>query len=126
MPKGNKVFYNKVQQFNRDLSVAALTQFSKICQAEHDYKGATVRAADDAATRRETIHILTLNPRIRSRFLAEKWRKWVKNIAQTTNKDHSTFGVPRRLNYDGLHVFEALSASGLRSLRYFKEVPGTS
>jgi len=28
------------------------------------------------------------------------------------------------MQYNGLRVFEALSASGLRAIRYFKEIPG--
>lgn len=62
-----KVFYNPVQQFNRDLSIAVITTFSSIYLSEH-------------ASKRS----------------------------------------------DGLKIVEALSASGLRSIRYGKEIPNVS
>lgn len=36
VPKGNKVFYNPVQEFNRDLSILVLTQFAKLKAEEND------------------------------------------------------------------------------------------
>ncbi|KAL7290149.1 hypothetical protein TKK_0015863 [Trichogramma kaykai] len=63
------IFYNPVQEFNRDLSVAVLTQFSK---------------------------------------------DWTDKM----NND------PKIVEKRGLRVLEALSATGLRSIRYAKEVPG--
>ncbi|XP_031628200.1 probable tRNA (guanine(26)-N(2))-dimethyltransferase [Contarinia nasturtii] len=71
----NRVFYNPVQQFNRDLSLSVLSTFWKICQNESEQ------------------------------------RKSGKKVA---GNDFS----------DGLRVLEALSATGLRSIRYAKEVPG--
>ncbi|XP_058796550.1 tRNA (guanine(26)-N(2))-dimethyltransferase [Phymastichus coffea] len=67
------VFYNPVQQFNRDLSIAVLTEYSKE----------------------------------RSNSECEK-KKGAKN-------ENSA---------EGLRILEALSATGLRSIRYAKEVPG--
>lgn len=69
--------------------------------------------------------IVPLHPGPVLGHVVEKWRSWVKDIAAKTDKDTSSFALPQRLSkFDGMHVFEALSASGLRSLRYFKEVPG--
>lgn len=34
----NKVFYNPVQQFNRDLSLSVLTTFWKLCQSETEQR----------------------------------------------------------------------------------------
>lgn len=70
------VFYNPVQQFNRDLSIAVLTEYSKEC-----------------------------SERIAS------------NINTKNNDNNSN---------EGLRILEALSATGLRSIRYAKEVPGIS
>lgn len=32
----NRVFYNPVQQFNRDLSISVLTSFWQLCQEENE------------------------------------------------------------------------------------------
>lgn len=71
----NRIFYNPVQEFNRDLSVAVLTQFSEIRQNE-------------------------------------PLKRKGKHRVDTDNEKQ------------GIVVLEALSATGLRSIRYAKEVPG--
>jgi tRNA (guanine26-N2/guanine27-N2)-dimethyltransferase len=60
------VFYNPVQEFNRDFSIMAINQFSEMLKSEKNVK----------------------------------------------NKE-----------FKGLNVLEALSATGLRSVRYVKEIP---
>jgi tRNA (guanine26-N2/guanine27-N2)-dimethyltransferase len=77
-PKDNAVFYNKVQQFNRDMSVAAIRTWSEI-------------------------------------FLEEKEKKARKT------KETSTAIVQSKNNT--FTILEALAASGLRSIRYAKELP---
>lgn len=64
VPKG-EVFYNPVQQFNRDLSISVISTFSKL-------------------------------------YLSDK----------------------KKRHLQGLTILEALSATGLRSIRYAKEIPG--
>ena len=61
------VFYNPVQEFNRDISLTVIREFIKIQREELDAKG----------------------------------------------KDH---------NKDGIYILEALAATGLRSVRYLKEI----
>ena len=63
--KSTDVFYNPVQQFNRDMSIAVINQFVKDRQTDEDFK-----------------------------------------------------------DKEGLTILEALSATGLRSIRYAKEIPG--
>lgn len=86
---GEHVFYNPVQQFNRDLSLSVLSTFSKIHQTE---------------------------------LLAK---------ARATKKDQSSIDVVDPLEIkagekcdSGIVILEALSATGLRSIRYAKEIPG--
>jgi tRNA (guanine26-N2/guanine27-N2)-dimethyltransferase len=62
------VFYNPVQEFNRDISILTIREFIKMQRAEFDAKG----------------------------------------------KDYCK---------DGVAVLEALAATGLRSVRYLKEIP---
>ncbi|ETV88112.1 N2,N2-dimethylguanosine tRNA methyltransferase, variant 2 [Aphanomyces astaci] len=88
-PKGNQVFYNKVQVLNRDLSIAVINQFA------HE------RA-------KETIL---------------KQRKREKNDAVPT-VDEVQAHVRDNADTNGLKIFEALAASGLRSIRYLQEIEG--
>lgn len=85
---GEHVFYNPVQQFNRDLSLSVLSTFSKIYQSEQ------------LAKKRSTKTDLTLTEPVPVEI-------------QAGEKCDS-----------GLVILEALSATGLRSIRYAKEIPG--
>ncbi|XP_026481589.1 probable tRNA (guanine(26)-N(2))-dimethyltransferase [Ctenocephalides felis] len=77
----SNVFYNPVQEFNRDLSIAVLSVFGEIFREE----------------------------------------KHQKNNEQNT--DAKTY-EPGKVYDDGLSILEALSATGLRSVRYALEIPG--
>ncbi|ORX88056.1 N2,N2-dimethylguanosine tRNA methyltransferase [Basidiobolus meristosporus CBS 931.73] len=87
-PTSNEVFYNPVQQFNRDMSIAAITTWSEMFAEEKRQK-------------------------------AEKKRN--NQAAAQQNGEASS-----DLNEEALKKFtvlEALSATGLRSIRYAKEIP---
>ncbi|KAI8997460.1 N2,N2-dimethylguanosine tRNA methyltransferase [Pilobolus umbonatus] len=88
-PKHNEVFYNPVQEFNRDMSIAAIRTWSDMFSQEKAKKleAKLSRAKDDAA--REHLQ---------------------KNLDHQNTGNHFT-------------VLEALGASGLRSIRYAKELP---
>ncbi|KDO31183.1 N2,N2-dimethylguanosine tRNA methyltransferase [Saprolegnia parasitica CBS 223.65] len=88
-PKGNQVFYNKVQVLNRDLSIAVINQFA------HE----------------------------RAREAILKQRKREKNEDLPTD-DEVKAHVLAHAETSGLKIFEALSASGLRSIRYWQEIAG--
>ncbi|XP_067626113.1 tRNA (guanine(26)-N(2))-dimethyltransferase [Eurosta solidaginis] len=86
---GGAVFYNPVQEFNRDLSISVLNVYSKRLKRE----------------REEAAH---------------------KN-AQNTNQSNANDKKPYTAGVkygDGLRILEALAATGLRSVRYAKEVAG--
>lgn len=84
-----KVFYNPVQEFNRDLSIAVLTMFSD------DYKAEKIAKAEQKAmNRKENI---------------------TEDVQGTTENDKINFTI-----------LEALSATGLRSIRYAKEIPNVT
>ncbi|XP_053664880.1 tRNA (guanine(26)-N(2))-dimethyltransferase [Anopheles marshallii] len=80
------VFYNPVQEFNRDLSICVLTTFSRIYQRE-------------------------------------KHEQNQRRNPPNESSDETTLeaGVKQE---NGLRILEALSATGLRSIRYAKEIPG--
>ncbi|KAG4072734.1 hypothetical protein HA402_001846 [Bradysia odoriphaga] len=82
------VFYNPVQQFNRDLSICVLNAFSKQYQTE----------------------------------LKTRKKSSTEDVVAIPNEDDQCqIGVKYET---GLNILEALSATGLRSIRYAKEVPG--
>ncbi|EGW34519.1 uncharacterized protein SPAPADRAFT_59952, partial [Spathaspora passalidarum NRRL Y-27907] len=72
-PKEDKVFYNHIQQFNRDLSVLAINAYSEL----------------------------------------------------RNEKQASKQGAKKR-KLDGISILEALSATGLRAIRYGHEIPSAS
>ncbi|XP_069360471.1 tRNA (guanine(26)-N(2))-dimethyltransferase-like [Maniola hyperantus] len=81
----DKVFYNPVQEFNRDLSIAVLSAFTK------DY--------------------------IEEKFArAQKIVKKSENVVEDITGNGGNPEIP-------VTILEALSATGLRSIRYAKEVP---
>ena len=98
------VFYNKVQVFNRDLSVLMISLFAQwrhIERAERKAKRDAGKAGDGAAAaaaERERLYALS----------AADLDALLRAEAQT----------------DGIRVLDALAATGLRSIRYAKEVPG--
>jgi tRNA (guanine26-N2/guanine27-N2)-dimethyltransferase len=82
----NEAFYNKVQVFNRDMSILVIKMFDELRRKDHDEKEAQ---------------------------RLEKWRK--KNEMEGRNTE--------ALPAVDLNILEALSATGLRSVRYWKEIP---
>ncbi|XP_058452414.1 tRNA (guanine(26)-N(2))-dimethyltransferase [Malaya genurostris] len=81
------VFYNPVQEFNRDLSICVLSTFSRLYQKEK-------------ATERQK-----------------------KTAEGDSSVDKIELVAGQKCEY-GLRILEALSATGLRSIRYANEVPG--
>ncbi|KAH8048145.1 N(2),N(2)-dimethylguanosine tRNA methyltransferase [Aureococcus anophagefferens] len=100
------VFYNKVQVFNRDLSVLMISLFAQwrhIERAERKAKRDAGKAGDGgaaAAAERERLYALS----------AADLDALLRAEAQT----------------DGIRVLDALAATGLRSIRYAKEVPASA
>ncbi|XP_067638062.1 tRNA (guanine(26)-N(2))-dimethyltransferase-like isoform X2 [Eurosta solidaginis] len=86
---GAAVFYNPVQEFNRDLSISVLNVYLKRL--------------------------------IREREAAAHKNDQIPNESNANDKKPYTAGVKYD---DGLRILEALFATGLRSIRYAKEVAG--
>lgn len=80
----SNVFYNRVQEFNRDLSVSVIQIFERIYRQE------------------------------KQEFIQRR------NVPLDDSHDHH-----RQVeSYLGLYILEALSATGLRAIRYAKELEG--
>lgn len=87
----DSVFYNPVQEFNRDLSIAVLRTF---LQNKQEYLGSSCSVCID-----------------NNLFLFKVLCKYIQSCYLLIIKDKVT-------------ILEALAASGLRSIRYAKEIEG--
>lgn len=93
------VFYNPVQEFNRDLSILVLS-----VHAEDHFEQKQIQT------------------------LKEKKRNSSKENNETEESSDTVAPIPHlepgKVYEDGMVILEALAATGLRSIRYAKEVPG--
>ncbi|XP_072255575.1 tRNA (guanine(26)-N(2))-dimethyltransferase isoform X2 [Pyxicephalus adspersus] len=108
-PSANQVFYNPVQEFNRDLTCAVLTEFARMQLAE---KGIDIIVPGERENKKVIVN-LSDN--------AEDEDKPSPENAAPSNRRTVTVGESCP---EGLRVLEGLAASGLRSVRFAKEVPG--
>lgn len=104
-PNANEVFYNPVQEFNRDLTCAVITEFARDVLAQRGVKvvvpGETERV------------VVSLSEE------ADVPTEEKNGAAQPA----VTATVGEKCE-NGLRVLEGLAASGLRSVRFALEVPG--
>ena len=97
-PKANTVFYNNVQVFNRDLSVAVIKLFSKIYKQEKEQKSFRKKQQGGKFTKEDETN---------------------KDVRESSNQTDITDDFKEIK----ISVLEALSASGLRAIRYALEIP---
>uniref|UniRef100_A0A1J3E3N6 tRNA (guanine(26)-N(2))-dimethyltransferase n=1 Tax=Noccaea caerulescens TaxID=107243 RepID=A0A1J3E3N6_NOCCA len=126
MHKKNQVFFNKAQVNNRDMSIAVLRAFISKCKQEHEAvlskrarsSGKVPEKAVSEVSKEETP---TEN--------GEENGKTNGEHEEVTSQDGPkeaarTAYEPARRELKPPRVLEALSASGLRALRYAREVEG--
>ncbi|XP_004342670.2 TRMT1 protein [Capsaspora owczarzaki ATCC 30864] len=117
-PDTNEVFYNPVQEFNRDLSSAAITVFSDILEEERS--AARIELANKRAARvarqQQAAAAGEGAPPSKDGPSQEAIAAAAASLNLATAAGASSFTAPFR-------VLEALSASGLRAIRYAKEIP---
>uniref|UniRef100_A0A8D9F0Z2 tRNA (guanine(26)-N(2))-dimethyltransferase n=1 Tax=Cacopsylla melanoneura TaxID=428564 RepID=A0A8D9F0Z2_9HEMI len=103
IPAGKKgVFYNPVQEFNRDLSVAVLTVFAIDHQSD---------------------------PTVKKYQKKMKWATSTSDTEEEEDEEDEDVDLPLapgRKCKNGISVLDALSATGLRSMRYGLEVAGVN
>lgn len=107
-PKGNKVFYNPVQQFNRDISTLAIRAWSNLHLAQPKKKN----------RREETDTPESAPKKIKTEDTRDQ-KEVVEQPAKDVEAPEATSPAPKRY----LKIIEALSASGLRAIRYASEIP---
>lgn len=94
---GGNVFYNPVQEFNRDLSISVLNVYFKRLAKERQEKALKKNKKNNSENDSNT-----------------------QDESCVTEKEY----VAGTKYDDGLRILEALSATGLRSIRYAKEIAG--
>ncbi|XP_071797866.1 tRNA (guanine(26)-N(2))-dimethyltransferase-like [Asterias amurensis] len=99
-PSLNEVFYNPVQQFNRDLTIAVISVHAEEQLASKGFK-VSYESSKDAEGKEET----------------------TPESENITEDEKQTYH-PGEYCKDGLNILEGLSATGLRGVRYAKEIPG--
>uniref|UniRef100_A0A8D3BP72 tRNA (guanine(26)-N(2))-dimethyltransferase n=1 Tax=Scophthalmus maximus TaxID=52904 RepID=A0A8D3BP72_SCOMX len=111
-PSANEVFYNPVQEFNRDLTCAVITEFARDVLAQ---RGVKVVVPGE----KERVVVSLSEEASEADAPAEEGEK-MKNGAE---EPAVTARVGEKCER-GLRVLEGLAASGLRSVRFALEVPG--
>ena len=112
-PTQKGVFYNPPQVPNRDLSVLALQQFSEEYAAERAEE-ARVKASKAEARRAKLV----------AAAAAATDDEGAAAAAAAATATAAAATAAAAAPFPGLRVLDALSASGLRAMRYTKEVPG--
>ncbi|XP_040891116.1 tRNA (guanine(26)-N(2))-dimethyltransferase [Toxotes jaculatrix] len=107
-PSANEVFYNPVQEFNRDLTCAVITEFARDLLAQ---RGVKVVVPGE----KERV-VVSLSEEMNEASVQMEEKNGAEEPAVT-----ATVGEKCEL---GLRVLEGLAASGLRSVRFALEVPG--
>ncbi|KAM7074497.1 tRNA (guanine(26)-N(2))-dimethyltransferase isoform 1-T1 [Ciconia maguari] len=106
-PSANEVFYNPVQGFNRDLTCAIMTEFARL---QLQPKGIRVVLPGEEKTGAGS---------------PQPPEDGDGDTAPAPNgPEVPRTAKPGEVCEGGLRVLEALAASGLRSIRFAKEVPG--
>ncbi|KAM9313070.1 tRNA (guanine(26)-N(2))-dimethyltransferase [Gastrophryne carolinensis] len=108
-PSANQVFYNPVQEFNRDMTCAVITEFARMRLAE---KGIDLLVPGE---RKEQMVVVKLSDNEDENIMASSENDKLSNRRTVTVGESCP---------EGLRVLEGLAASGLRSIRFAKEVPG--
>lgn len=107
-PNANEVFYNPVQEFNRDLTCAVITEYAREVMAQ---RGVKVVVPGE----KERV-VVSLSEDTNEADVQTEEKNGVEPPAVTA--------VVGEKCERGLHVLEGLAASGLRSVRFALEVPG--
>ncbi|KAG8800285.1 RNA methyltransferase tRNA(m5U54)methyltransferase [Serendipita sp. 398] len=95
LPDTNDAFLNPIQEFNRDLSVACIRVWAEEKEEQRRQKRLLRRQKEEA----------------KSNSINEEGAEATKEATSTEEKS------------TGIVILEALSATGLRSIRYAKEIP---
>uniref|UniRef100_A0A8C3IHS5 tRNA (guanine(26)-N(2))-dimethyltransferase n=1 Tax=Chrysemys picta bellii TaxID=8478 RepID=A0A8C3IHS5_CHRPI len=107
-PSANEVFYNPVQEFNRDLTCAVITEFIRL---QLSAKGIQIAVPGEEKVEKVVVD------------LSEGEEAGSEPAPDEEGAARAVAAVGEVCK-EGVRILEALAASGLRSIRFAKEVPG--
>ncbi|KAM8765473.1 tRNA (guanine(26)-N(2))-dimethyltransferase [Rhynchonycteris naso] len=110
-PSANKVFYNPVQEFNRDLTCAVITEFARI---QLGAKGIQIKVPGEKDVQKVVVDLSE----------QKEDNAGLKEGADLAPGNQARTATVGEICEEGLRVLEGLAASGLRSIRFAREVPG--
>ncbi|XP_070272308.1 tRNA (guanine(26)-N(2))-dimethyltransferase isoform X1 [Myotis yumanensis] len=110
-PSANEVFYNPVQEFNRDLTCAVITEFARIHLGA---KGIQIKVPGEKEVQKVVVDLSE----------QEEDKAVLKEGADPAPGNQPQTATVGEICEEGLRVLEGLAASGLRSIRFAREVPG--
>ncbi|KAM5309281.1 tRNA (guanine(26)-N(2))-dimethyltransferase isoform 2-T2 [Glossophaga mutica] len=110
-PSANEVFYNPVQEFNRDLTCAVITEFARI---QLGAKGIQIKVPGEKEVQKVVVDLSE----------QEEDKTELKECADLALENQPRTATVGEICEEGLRVLEGLAASGLRSIRFAREVPG--
>nr|XP_012807664.2 tRNA (guanine(26)-N(2))-dimethyltransferase [Jaculus jaculus] len=110
-PSANEVFYNPVQEFNRDLTCAVITEFAR---TQLGAKGIQIEVPGEKDLQKVVVDL----PEQEEEKVDPK-----EDESLAVGEPPRTAAVGE-ICEEGLRVLEGLAASGLRSIRFAREVPG--
>ncbi|XP_066472936.1 tRNA (guanine(26)-N(2))-dimethyltransferase isoform X2 [Tiliqua scincoides] len=111
-PSANEVFYNPVQEFNRDLTCAVITEFARL---QLSSKGIQISVPGEENASKVVVD-LSKGDKDDDSEQSPAWNQ--------LDQEELKVAAVGEVCQGGLRVLEALAASGLRSIRFAKEVPG--
>ncbi|OCT90479.1 hypothetical protein XELAEV_18019094mg [Xenopus laevis] len=124
-PSTNQVFYNPVQEFNRDLTCAVITEFARLHLQQ---KGIKIVVPGEREEQKLVVNL--------SEAGEDNMNSSTENNSAPTSAENNSAPTSAENNSapttasvgepcpEGLRVLEGLAASGLRSIRFACEVPG--
>ncbi|XP_055975390.1 tRNA (guanine(26)-N(2))-dimethyltransferase isoform X1 [Sorex fumeus] len=112
-PSANEVFYNPVQEFNRDLTCAVITEFARIQLAA---KGIQIKVPGEKDLQKVVVNL--------SEPEEDKGDGKEEDATLASGDRPPAVAAVGEICQEGLRVLEGLAASGLRSIRFAREVPG--
>lgn len=121
-PKANKVFYNHIQQFNRDISILGIRAWSELYESEK--KKPTPKSLK---RKQNAVSVTEQEPEKKFKISADEKISPVisrdENLSVPTKEQTKEEVVTSNDSKPYIEIIEALSASGLRAIRYGKEIP---
>ncbi|CAG12504.1 unnamed protein product [Tetraodon nigroviridis] len=119
-PSANEVFYNPVQEFNRDLTCAVITEFARDFLSQRG-----VKLVVPGEQERVVVSLEEEKKELDEEEKKELEEEEKKELGEEKNGvEEPAIATVGEKCEKGLRVLEGLAASGLRSVRFALEVPG--